>query len=621
MFALSALHGVAERFQIRGEVNSVLQDILEDVEWTHCLNAQLEHTREVHELQHKLHTTSNELEERRVYDAHQREEFHSLGDNFVGELWALSFKITELERDNTDTKHTLEQFDSLKQQLARSEELVRTLQRTMSLNREVYNMEGGGSDSNSQGRQQQLAQSQFHLNEINENSLDERSLSDNMLTTAQGDAAVQLPTVEEKELSQAIISSLKEETGSLLLSLDESVLLNIFSFLDATDVVNAALVDIAFYSRVDALFGLGGTIVQSSDIDEEQKKESTYLGVAAQGSAVHSEINSGPVPTSNTDTAKGSTTLTPEVASNVEAGKRAAPAKKTVVQGSVVLQGSALPPGQSSANMTTAAAVSDTNFASTAPQQQQPRNALANMFSMLGQQNRLGGAGPGPKPRVAAGSGNAAASDDPTIHTAETTKTFATLANSMADKLSPAELNVIMKMTEDLRAKDRLIVKTKAEREDLAARLEGTEAVKEFLISKVRDTERSLKKCQEESVKVMQQTSSDQEVISFLDGRVKELEISLQRTASEWNAHKDEFKAFQAKAENRQTVLEDMLQFERQQLADSEREWKSTKKVLVKEVKHCRAQVLALQAERDSFRQKNMQLKQALLSINGGAGG
>jgi len=192
------------------------------------------------------------------------------------------------------------------------------------------------------------------------------------------------------------------------------------------------------------------------------------------------------------------------------------------------------------------------------------------------------------------------------------------MANSMADKLTQAELAVIIRMVEQIRSKDREIAKIAAEREDLAARLESTEAVKEFLISRVKDAERSLKIKEEEAAKTLQQFTSDQEVIGYLDYRVKELERMWKESEEKFTAINTEYLDFKSKAQKRQIVLEDMLQFERQQLADSECEWKATKKLLVKEVKHCRAQLLALQAERGSFRHKNAQLKQALLTMNSG---
>jgi hypothetical protein len=64
-----------------------------------------------------------------------------------------------------------------------------------------------------------------------------------------------------------------------------------------------------------------------------------------------------------------------------------------------------------------------------------------------------------------------------------------------------------------------------------------------------------------------------------------------------------------------------MLQFERERVSENEREWKATKKLLVKEIKSCRAQLLALQAERDGFREQNERLKKAVLLTNPSNGG
>jgi len=121
---------------------------------------------------------------------------------------------------------------------------------------------------------------------------------------------------------------------------------------------------------------------------------------------------------------------------------------------------------------------------------------------------------------------------------------------------------------------------------------------------------------EEDAAKALQQYSCDQELISFLDYRVKELERLWKETKTNLTDEQKQAQEFKEISQKRQVVLEDMLEFERQQLSDSEREWKATKKILVKEVKHCRAQLLALQAERDSYRHKNLQLKQALLTMN-----
>ena len=66
-------------------------------------------------------------------------------------------------------------------------------------------------------------------------------------------------------------------------------------------------------------------------------------------------------------------------------------------------------------------------------------------------------------------------------------------------------------------------------------------------------------------------------------------------------------------AEQKSMVMGDMLQFERDKWTESDREWKATKKVLVKEVRSCRAQIATLQAQKEGFRQQAQTLRNAIL--------
>lgn len=176
----------------------------------------------------------------------------------------------------------------------------------------------------------------------------------------------------------------------------------------------------------------------------------------------------------------------------------------------------------------------------------------------------------------------------------------------------------VIAMTERLRSKEKEVSTLNLEKEELEGKLNGSEAVKDFLINKVRDMEQIMNKSDETEKKVTQQIASDQEVIAFLDGRVQELESNMRQLAKEKNAAQEKLKSVQAQNDKKVAVLSDMLQFERQKLKENEREWKATKKLLVKEVKGCRAQIVALQAERDGFREQNDALRKAVMSTSGG---
>jgi chromosome segregation ATPase len=125
--------------------------------------------------------------------------------------------------------------------------------------------------------------------------------------------------------------------------------------------------------------------------------------------------------------------------------------------------------------------------------------------------------------------------------------------------------------------------------------------------------EESLTNQEDNETKVAQQIASDQEVIAFLDTRVQELE----KQVSDLHAHQAEVDAERDKLrdnlEQRTTVLQDMLQFERERFVEFEKDAKSTKKVLVKEIKLCRNQITALTAERDALKEQNQTLQSAVM--------
>jgi len=162
--------------------------------------------------------------------------------------------------------------------------------------------------------------------------------------------------------------------------------------------------------------------------------------------------------------------------------------------------------------------------------------------------------------------------------------------------------------------------KWKAEKEDAVANLASGEAVKEFLVTRVRDTERVVQKQKEEMREVQKKNLEDQEVIVFLDEKVKVLEKTTAEIKSKEAATKQESMDVVNKNEKKARVLSDMLRFEREQMASNEKEWKAAKKVLVKEVKSCRARIVALEAEVDGYRQQNSQLKQGLMSLTQSSG-
>jgi chromosome segregation ATPase len=186
----------------------------------------------------------------------------------------------------------------------------------------------------------------------------------------------------------------------------------------------------------------------------------------------------------------------------------------------------------------------------------------------------------------------------------------------MASKLTPAELSIILRMRERLQKCEADAIKWRMEKEDAMANLASVEAVKEFLVARIRDTERLVQSQKDEMKVVQKQNLEDQEVIVYLDERVKELEKVVNEMKSNEATIKQEAMDVVNKNEKKSRVLSDMLQFEREQIASNEKEWKSTKKLLVKEVRSCRARIVVLEAEIEGCSQQNEQLKRGLMALH-----
>jgi chromosome segregation ATPase len=196
----------------------------------------------------------------------------------------------------------------------------------------------------------------------------------------------------------------------------------------------------------------------------------------------------------------------------------------------------------------------------------------------------------------------------------------ASVAQSLASKLLPAELSAIIAMRDQLRKKEEELQKIQEDVIDLTAQLEGTISVKDVLASKLKELQKKVQSDEEISAKMTRQVASDQEVIAFLDERVQELEKAVDNFHLERTKANKAIEKVKDASERQVAVLSDMLTYEREQRSDQEKEWKNTKKVLIKEVKLCRAQIMALEAERDGFREENQRLKEALMARARGAG-
>jgi len=168
-----------------------------------------------------------------------------------------------------------------------------------------------------------------------------------------------------------------------------------------------------------------------------------------------------------------------------------------------------------------------------------------------------------------------------------------------------------------------LVVQFQVENEDVRARLEGAEGVKELLVGKLREAEGEIKRAREGESDKERQRVMDQEVIGFLDGRVQELERGLKTTVGRLVEVEDKARRDMAQSQEQVRVLQDMLGFERRKAEENEGQWRQQKKILAKEVKSLRNEVLVRQKERDAYRDelRNVRLGDGVGGGSGGGGG
>ena len=123
-----------------------------------------------------------------------------------------------------------------------------------------------------------------------------------------------------------------------------------------------------------------------------------------------------------------------------------------------------------------------------------------------------------------------------------------------------------------------------SEREDLSSQLKAKGSVKDFLVGNLKRKELELSKAQDAEKFAKQQSSADREVISFLDGRVRELEAEMRRGKKDSENIKIELGAMKRKMKSQRSMYEDMVNTLRQE-AQLAGKLKAEKRVLVKEVK------------------------------------
>jgi hypothetical protein len=564
----AALFQTLTDFQVRTEVEECMGSILLDVETTFSLQQQLV----VHTNQQTVDRLSRE-QKATILDAEAERSARDddrlqLADQFVTELMTLSRELETLLHWKTEHEHKVNTYDELMAKLVQTEEELEAANRVSYGGSPKARQPSTPASETKQEEEEDLVKSK----EASEVALENAILTNDKTEEPEPVATIQAPAdgpsapeddedkkppakltsaeddvnpeenetqkskqVEETSPAAAAVVLDEEEAEEEvpnLVEIDMEILMNVFGYLDAVDILNTAQTSIAMYTRVDSIFGIaedGHTMPQPAPAKKPPPPPPPPL--VAQPKPAPTITKPPPMATKPTTTSSTDAT---------GAGMRLLSMLQPL----------------------------------TAP------NRAATQPAKGGRSHPMN----------------------------------ASLAKSMASKLTDAELAAIISMTDKLSKLDKEVNLLRNEKEVLTAKLDGTESVKQFLIGKVRDVEVKLKHREGDDVKITQQISSDQEVIAFLDSRVQELERDTNDTTKERTLVQSELDSLKTSSSKRTTMLNDMLKYEREKLREEESEWKATKKVLVKEVKNCRAQILALQAERNGFKEQNEMLKRAIVS-------
>ena len=560
------LSQAAQDLAIRSQVEETLTSMLHDVETAHTLQQSVDTHIAVEGLKAKYAALQLRYEEREAVWEMEREEKERLGVALLEEIVKLSATQVRDENEKRAMEMQLQRLIAEGKKSSTGDEAADS-QVDVQNNPKVDDEGTKSAPITAETPAAQAKNSQEFLSE---------ECSARTVTDAPKE------TVSEK--AEPASEPTQNETFNLH-ELNETILMSIFSYSDPLDVMNFAQINKAMFKRIDALFGMGSTAV-GSDANEQAastKPETT-------SSITDSSNTRPPLPPTASSIPPAHAPSSGSVASGNSQSTGAAPKTSPKL---FAMPSPSIPPiiGPSSGSSWL------------------PRFGAAPDSASVGStaQSTTTQSAPTHTRSPSSGSAGSTAPDNEI-------KLNAAMANSMASKLTPAELSVILRMREKLQKCEADAARWRLEKEDAVANLASVEAVKEFLVTRVRDTEKALETQKEEMKEIQRKNLADQEVIVFLDERVKKLENERDDNKSQEETAKQEAADVVAKNEKKVRVLSDMLRFEREQMSSNEKEWKNTKKLLVKEVKGCRSHIVTLEAELEGLRKQNEQLKERVLS-------
>ncbi len=624
------LSQAAADLKIRSAVEATLGSVLHDVETAYTLEQALCNHNALQHYRDKLGALKVRYEEREALWEEERREKERLGLLLTEEIVKLSAHELKEEKLKKDMKMKIKQLEIERDDLLKLQQAQSTAVRDSNIiiPSAVENATLKEAESPTPTHANVVA-SEIKKSPVDVESKAHESAVDSVEESKKEGEEIEAETIA---LSSPPSATPSPTIAELLVAMEEPALMAIFAFLSPLEIMNLAQINKAMYSKVNIMFG------QTSEVSVDDVNAKTTDEIATPAASSIAAPKSSITATASSESSNNSDGFSSEIVNNLKAlgfkedqvisclrasngnpnvaaeylmngippNIAASVGNKTIQtpKSSPTLAGMSSPPGHKRQNSGTSVATTGTTGTA--------GSAGGNPFSQM---SSWFGATEASSSASTATSSTAASAVSTSVDTGEI-KLNAAMASSMASKLTPAELSIILRMRERLQKCEADAIKYRQEKEDVTANLKSVEAVKEFLVTKVRDTEKVVKEKDEEMKRVKSKALTDQEVITFLDEKVKRLEKEVNDLKLNEHATRKEAHDMVSKNEKKVVVLTDMLQFERQQISANEKEWKSARKLLIKEVKNCRARIVALEAEYEGCLQQNSQLKQGLLSFS-----
>lgn len=502
---------VLSDLQTRYQVEKCVSDMVGDVEIWHAENALLAARREMKATKVQMEDLRGQLlaleEEKKAVDqtlAQLRKKATVVREKFVVDISQVLYESRRshlLQSRARDVEECKARIADLESQLLTSQDTIKSLEK-------IIEQQGKSDISSSTS----TSTSTLHLPHPPSSPMphERNQANDDAATTATlaiaGASVTSTSNFEESGAASSLAVDMEKEIHevaknpiNLLADLNDTTLLLVFSFLHTMEVLHAAEVNRFVFKRVGTLFGIESQVVQDDWDKPSSSSSSTTHGAASSNSTTNSS-------TSSSLTASESTTT----AATAAASKSGIITTPNGIGG---LQQKLGALGQQPITLASVLGVI--------------ANVTGGAVGVASNNSNDGVSLPASSPLPHAGGMDGGSITSPTPVNSNPNTTSATgafgltgeMVDSLTKKLTAAEIKAIISLTELLKKQSSQIEASNVEKEDISARLQNAEAVRDFLVDKLKNAELALKASFGEVATLKKQILANDEVISFLDTR------------------------------------------------------------------------------------------------------